>query len=269
MIYLRAFNYSGSKFRFLDKLLEHFPKEIDTFIEPFVGSGSVFLNVNAKRYIINDYRKDIYYFWKACFEDIDRLSLMIDNLNNKDFSIKENYFLFRDEYNKVLKSKDYFEIASRFYVLTNICINNQARWNKDGEFNQGCGERNFRNNLEIIRDKIKSIEKIYIYNFDFSKIPVIKKAFYYFDPPYLIQTSSFDWNIEDEKRLLKYIENVDKFILSNQFENNSQSANKNNILLEEFCKKYSIININSSYNSGMFKKRNNKLKTREVLIKNF
>ena len=46
--------YMGDKFKLLDQLKEKFPKSINNFIEPFTGGGSVFLNVNADKYFLND-----------------------------------------------------------------------------------------------------------------------------------------------------------------------------------------------------------------------
>ena len=48
------FFYVGDKFKLLSQLEENFPKDIDRFIEPFCGGGSVFLNTDAKQYLLND-----------------------------------------------------------------------------------------------------------------------------------------------------------------------------------------------------------------------
>lgn len=48
------FFYVGDKYKLVPQLKEHFPNDIENFIEPFCGGGSVFLNVDAERYTIND-----------------------------------------------------------------------------------------------------------------------------------------------------------------------------------------------------------------------
>ena len=48
------FFYVGDKYKLLPQIKENFPKNFDRFIEPFCGGGSVFLNVSAKKYILND-----------------------------------------------------------------------------------------------------------------------------------------------------------------------------------------------------------------------
>ena len=46
--------YVGDKYKLLPEITTYFPNDINQFIEPFVGGGSVFLNVNAKKYLLND-----------------------------------------------------------------------------------------------------------------------------------------------------------------------------------------------------------------------
>lgn len=48
------FFYVGDKYKLLSQIKVCFPNEIDRFIEPFCGGGSVFLNVDAKEYLLND-----------------------------------------------------------------------------------------------------------------------------------------------------------------------------------------------------------------------
>ncbi|GAA7638513.1 hypothetical protein JP0138_03590 [Helicobacter pylori] len=48
------FFYVGDKYKLMPQLNKLFPNNINQFIEPFVGGGSVFLNTKAKRYLAND-----------------------------------------------------------------------------------------------------------------------------------------------------------------------------------------------------------------------
>ena len=52
--------YVGDKYKLIKEIKQYFPKDINTFIEPFVGGGTVFLNVEAKKYILNDIDKNIW-----------------------------------------------------------------------------------------------------------------------------------------------------------------------------------------------------------------
>jgi len=52
--------YVGDKYRLINEIKQYFPKNINTFIEPFVGGGTVFLNIQAKKYILNDIDQHVY-----------------------------------------------------------------------------------------------------------------------------------------------------------------------------------------------------------------
>ena len=51
--------YVGDKYKLIKEIKTHFPKTINQLIEPFVGGGSVYLNVKAERYLLNDIDKNV------------------------------------------------------------------------------------------------------------------------------------------------------------------------------------------------------------------
>ena len=46
--------YVGDKYKLIREIRTHFPQHINRLIEPFVGGGSVMMNVEAKAYLLND-----------------------------------------------------------------------------------------------------------------------------------------------------------------------------------------------------------------------
>lgn len=46
--------YVGDKHKLISQLKSYFPNNIKTYIEPFCGGGSSFLNISAKKYLLND-----------------------------------------------------------------------------------------------------------------------------------------------------------------------------------------------------------------------
>jgi site-specific DNA-adenine methylase len=46
--------YVGDKYKLVREIRTHFPLHINRLIEPFVGGGSVMLNVDADGYLLND-----------------------------------------------------------------------------------------------------------------------------------------------------------------------------------------------------------------------
>jgi DNA adenine methylase len=68
--------YIGDKYKLLKQLLPLFPEKINNFCEPFIGGGSVFLNVSANKYILNDLNKHlilIHQFLKAGANNSDKI----------------------------------------------------------------------------------------------------------------------------------------------------------------------------------------------------
>ena len=46
--------YVGDKYKLVREIRTHFPQQIHRLIEPFVGGGSVMMNVEAEEYLLND-----------------------------------------------------------------------------------------------------------------------------------------------------------------------------------------------------------------------
>ena len=51
--------YVGDKYRLMKQLVNYFPEKIDSFYEPFTGGGTVFLNIAANKYFLNDIDKNL------------------------------------------------------------------------------------------------------------------------------------------------------------------------------------------------------------------
>ena len=49
----------GNKSKLIKKILPLIPDFDGTYIEPFVGTGAVFLNLQPKKWIINDINKEL------------------------------------------------------------------------------------------------------------------------------------------------------------------------------------------------------------------
>lgn len=61
--------WSGSKRSQAEQIVSYFPREINTYIEPFCGGASVFRalvesNINVKRYVLADNNFDLMNLWQ-------------------------------------------------------------------------------------------------------------------------------------------------------------------------------------------------------------
>lgn len=55
--------WNGNKTKYLKHIVPHLPNDYGTYIEPFVGSGSLFLRVQPHKWIINDLNTDLVNCW--------------------------------------------------------------------------------------------------------------------------------------------------------------------------------------------------------------
>ncbi|MCT7547109.1 DNA adenine methylase [Aliarcobacter butzleri] len=289
--------YVGDKYKLIKEIKQYFPKNINTFIEPFVGGGTVFLNVEANSYILNDIDKNIYNIHlflqtKACEIDfIDKLLKYIKKYNlsrsfledivpkqlKKEYKKtyyakfnKQGYDKLKQDFN-ILESKNYLLL----YLLLIYGFNRMIRFNSKGEFNVPVGNVDFNKNvLQALGDYSEFIKNknIKFENLDFKDF-IIKNGFkeddfMYLDPPYLITFSEYNkiWNEDKEHELLNFLDNLDqrniKFAISNV---THYKGRVNNIFLD-WMKKYNVKKVQSNYISY----HDNSVKNiEEVLVINY
>jgi DNA adenine methylase len=141
----------GGKARLLDEIKANLPEmtRIKTYIEPFVGGGSVFITLmqeyDLERVIINDMNTGLtntYTQIRDNFEEVvDKLS-DIQKIYNSNVSVdykKEYYYSIRNLYNT--EPKDSPDSAAFFIFLNKTCFNGLYRENKKGEFNTSFGNK--------------------------------------------------------------------------------------------------------------------------------
>ena len=142
--------WAGGKTKLLDKLLELMPDKIDTYYEPFLGSGVVFINVlrtkNAKKSVINDINPtlvSLYEILKSSskFSEFKKECSKLENTYNKIPSIekkKEFYISSRTLFSKMKKS---IKRTAYFYFLTKTMFNGIYSENKEGNCISSMGDK--------------------------------------------------------------------------------------------------------------------------------
>jgi len=107
--------YPGGKGRELNIINKNLPKSFNNYIEPFVGGGAVYWNINAKKYFINDISRDLIllykYVKKQDKEFFGELNL-IDGNWHKLKDIVDQYFKFL--------SKKYYSYKYEKYSCYNL-----------------------------------------------------------------------------------------------------------------------------------------------------
>lgn len=191
--------YAGTKIKYVDLINKHINQTDGTiYVEPFLGSGSVFLNLEKEfdRYILNDKDRNVIRIFKS-FKDADyELFKACENTILEKFGDikrdKESYYNFRNTFNKKLYLSDDITEGIYLYFLYNSCINSMARFGPNG-FNQSFGKR-FSTLTEEQFNKINvRLQNVELYNEDFFDLDIPENSVMFLDPPYFYkQTKNYE-----------------------------------------------------------------------------
>ncbi|KSU26948.1 Methyl-directed repair DNA adenine methylase [Lactococcus lactis subsp. lactis] len=179
----------GGKKQLMEVINLYRPKTFGRYYEPFVGGGSVFMNLQYSKTTINDYNTELINVYEVVRDSVDELLsvLKIHAENNS-----QEYFYSLREWDRtgILEKKSSVERAARFIYLNKTCYNGLFRVNAQGQFNVPYGRYKNPNivNEEVLRADSKFLKKstIKILKGDFEKsVKSAKKGdFIYLDPPY-------------------------------------------------------------------------------------
>lgn len=292
------FFYIGDKYKLIPQIKPHFPKSIDKFIEPFSGGGSVFLNIDANSYLLNDIDKNIIRLHKMLYNYKDKEDLFFSIIKEKIKYYKLSHSFtkdiipkeLKDEYKKTYyaryNKKQYMNMRDDFnknkkdsillYLLLIYGFNRFLRFNFQGNFNLPVGNVDFNIRVEkSIKQYLNySLNKeLNFYSEDFKHfidmVYISQNDFLYIDPPYLISNSEYNklWQESDDVRLFNILDKLNdkniKFALSNI----THHKNTQNKLLIKWSKQYKVIPIKSNYIS--YHDNSVKKMTKEILIINY
>lgn len=272
-------NYTGGKYKLLPQLLELFPKQVNTFVDLFAGGGNVSVNVKAEKVVFNDLMWQVpemlQEFKKIGVEESLR---KIDGyISSYDLSKenKEGYLALRELYNKGKSD------PLMLYTLICYSFNNQIRFNNKGAYNMPFGKDRSSFNPTLREKFITFVQRLQSMEIQFSSKDfreldldtLGENDFVYCDPPYLITVASYNenggWGEQAERDLLAKLDTLDKagvkFGLSNVFE----SKGKENIILKEWAKGYTVHYLDHTYSNCSYHKKDKQSKNIEVFITNY
>ena len=288
--------WAGGKGSLIPQLRNYYPLElengiIETYIEPFVGSGAVLIdalqNYQIKKAYAFDINEELINCYNVIKTEVNKLIKLLSKLEKEYLLLdaegrKDFYYNKRDEYNSYRLQKNEISIkkASEFIFLNRTCFNGLYRVNRSGDFNVPMG--NYRNPTICDGENLKELSKL-LKNVEFkcedyaeSLKYADENTFIYFDPPYrpLNITSSFtsytkdDFNDEDQKGLGKFYKELDnrnsKLMLSNS---NPKNTNKADTFFEDIYKEF---NINEVYAKRMINSdSSNRGAISELVITNY
>lgn len=291
------FFYVGDKYKLMPQLKQLMPKDIEQYIEPFVGGGSSFLNSKGTSYMLNDvdsyvvelHRQIGSYTGKAeelfeeLFDIIDfyGLSCSYRGICVPEEMKKKYVKTYYSKYNKdayIRMRKDFNERKDdflRLYLLLIYGFNHMIRFNDKGDFNLPVGNVDFNNNVyQALSNYLKFVgeHEIEFFNMDYisflEKIKFENNSYVFLDPPYLISMSEYNklWNDKKEDELCEYLDLLNDRGIKFGITNLITHKGKVNQRFLDWSKKYCAYDVKSNYIS--FNDNTIKADSQEVFVTN-
>jgi DNA adenine methylase len=260
------FPWCGGKTRLLEKLLELMPNKMNTYYEPFLGSGVVFLNVLATKHptntVINDINANIISFYRLLknSKKIPKFENECSKLQNVYNSLptmeeKKKFFVsVRTTFNKMKKC---LRRTAYFYFLTKTFFNGLYNENKKGECNSSVGSRKKIDISAPLLEKINELitdHNVEIHNIYFTDIITKAKKgdFVYLDPPYMKTDTKLFGNLECNTDELKVSTHKD----SSGYGKNFTDLDHQNVMrtFESLDRKGVMVMMSNAYNTELMKR---------------
>lgn len=132
-----ALKWAGGKKKLVDDIKGLLPlKNKKRLIEPFVGGGSVFLNMEFEDYLLVDMNKDLINLFNIMKNDSSKFIVEAEHYFQSQYNIPEKYYELRKEFNT---SADPFYRSLIFLYMNRHGYNGLCRYNKSGGYNVPFG----------------------------------------------------------------------------------------------------------------------------------
>ena len=195
--YKTPLRYPGGKSRALSKLFQFIPnlKDYTEFREPFLGGGSVAIEI-GKRYPhleiwVNDLYEPLYNFWKVLQSDGQELRDVLIQLKQRHSDPSSAKQLFLDAKDYLAKPVgNSLDRAVSFYVVNKCSFSGLT---ESSAFSKQASESNFSvNGIDKLPEYSLMIKKWKITNLSYEYMLSDKEGtFIYLDPPYEIKSNLY------------------------------------------------------------------------------
>ncbi|WP_281759161.1 Dam family site-specific DNA-(adenine-N6)-methyltransferase [Alicyclobacillus hesperidum] len=128
--------WAGGKYRLVEQIKRRLPPGA-RLIEPFVGSGAVFLNTDYEEYLISDINQDLIGLYQTLQRHGDDFIAYCKEQFVPENNTAERYYELRAEFNA---SSDPWRKSALFVYLNRHGYNGLCRYNANGEFNVPFGK---------------------------------------------------------------------------------------------------------------------------------
>lgn len=220
----------GNKSKHLRYIIPYIPQEYNRYIEPFVGSGAIFLKLEPEKWIINDLNKDLISCWKHIKENPTGIIKEIKSFGKafRTMSKKEKIEYCKKYTDKLNNMKPGIKRTSNF-MLMKFCSYMGVITRKNKFVFNGLElslhkkrpyflDEPMLNNILDVSDYLNdTYGKIYNKDYRYVLNKAKNRDFVFLDPPYMEDHDyNFQYNIGEDlnrefiEELLKEVKKLDK-----------------------------------------------------------
>lgn len=213
--------WQGNKSQHINKFIDFIPEFTGRYIEPFVGSGALFLRLQPERWIINDINKDLVLIWKSIKSDPDFIIKKFKSFGKKfiPMSKEEKLSYCKKITSQIEKSPMDIKRASNYLLMTYCCFNGSIIKNNKFLFggldyniylrdSYPFLEQKYYDNLSAINNFLNTSKttvtntkgKIYNKSYEIILDKAKEGDFVFLDPPY-IQEHNYGFNYNQNEIL--------------------------------------------------------------------
>ena len=244
------------------------------WIEPFLGSGVVALNVAPRRALLADNNPHLIRFYQAIqsgFLDGGTTREFLER-EGRQLSAKGNdyYYQVRERFNATWDPLD-------FLFLNRSCFNGVVRFNRKGEFNVPFGHKKERfasayitkivNQIECFRSAIEGTDwRFRCQDYRDTLREATSHDFVYCDPPYAGRHADYynKWDQEAEEMLSQVLSKTEARFMLSTWHSNEHRENEN---LRNLWGEFEMSTNTHYYHVGA--RENNRKPMLEALVTNY
>jgi DNA adenine methylase len=253
--------WSGGKSDEIKMFIHHLPDNYTTYIEPFVGGGSLYFYLNPENAIISDVHTELIDLYRSIGEGKgNEIYEFMEQTPNEEAI----YYKVRDE----MVINDSLDSAKRFYYQRKTCFRGMLRYNKNGKFNIPFGKYKTINYSELLNKNYEMLlNRTEIWNKDFEFMFNNfndENNFMFLDPPYDSEFTDYGYcqfGKDEQIKLASLFKSTKIKCLMIIGKTKFIEELYNGYIVEEYDKKYKF----KLYNNRI----GNEINTKHLIIKNY
>ncbi len=219
--------WPGGKYKLVKHIIQAIEQKLSSdykdtnhyrLVEPFVGSGALFLNTPFKAYLLCDINEDLINLYKTLQTYQDEFIQYTKSFFTQQNNTPDKYYEFRDTFNS---STDIVLKSALFVYLNRHGYNGLVRYNKSGKFNVPFGKYDQPyfpgKEMKYFVHKCKTADvEFKVQDFRDTFKELTEQDIVYCDPPYvpLSDTANFTsytqegFSLKDQQDLLTCAKNA-------------------------------------------------------------